>query len=230
MLAETTDGNTRRQITDVLEVDSIEKLRDNVKRLWNSTYSDNGVLKTILANSLWLSDEIDYNKDTLDTLASDYYASSYSGKMGDKGYTSELKNWINEQTNGFLSEQVDRIELSPRTILALVSTIYYRGIWKDKFIDVNNYSGTFFGTGTESTVEFMKQSDGISYFESEGFSAVEKSFDGNSSMYFILPDESTNTTELITDDKFYDFLASPDKYQNNDVGTVTISVRRFDVS
>ena len=82
MLAETTGGNSRGQILNLLQADTIETLRQRVSTLWKDNYRDDGVVTAILANSLWLRDGMTYSRKVLNTLASDYYASSFFGEMG----------------------------------------------------------------------------------------------------------------------------------------------------
>ena len=57
MLAETSDGNTRQQILDMLGAQDMDTLRKNVSSLWKSNYADTPALKSVLANSLWLDGE-----------------------------------------------------------------------------------------------------------------------------------------------------------------------------
>ena len=52
MLAEVSDGNTRKQILDMLGTSDIETLRKNVSKLWEINYVDTPILKSLLANSL----------------------------------------------------------------------------------------------------------------------------------------------------------------------------------
>ena len=61
MLAETSDGNTRQQILDMLGAQDMDTLRKNVSSLWKSNYADTPALKSVLANSLWLDGEETYN-------------------------------------------------------------------------------------------------------------------------------------------------------------------------
>ena len=57
MLAETSDGNTRQQILDMLGAQDMDTLRENVSSLWESNYADTPALNSVLANSLWLDGE-----------------------------------------------------------------------------------------------------------------------------------------------------------------------------
>ena len=98
MLGEMTDGETREQIFDVLNVSTIEELRTLASGVWNSTYSDNGGFKSVLANSVWLDESIRFNRGVANTLSEIYYASSFEGDFSKEKYVSEYCNWINENT------------------------------------------------------------------------------------------------------------------------------------
>ena len=111
MLAETAGGDCREQILDLLEADSIEALRQRANALWRDNYRDDGVVTSLMANSLWLRDGMSYSQPTLDILAEDYYASSFSGAMGSEEYNQALRDWLNAQTNGAAATGVPLAEL-----------------------------------------------------------------------------------------------------------------------
>lgn len=79
MLADTCDGESRDQILDLLGADSIESLRTQAGQVWNANYCDDGALTSVLANSIWLSEDSAFNGGTLSGLARNYYASSFTG-------------------------------------------------------------------------------------------------------------------------------------------------------
>lgn len=85
MLAELTDGNSRQQVLDLLDVPDLETLRTRATALWQSHYVNDGATTCILASSLWLNQDVTFVQSTLDTLSKTYYASTYQGKMGSKG-------------------------------------------------------------------------------------------------------------------------------------------------
>ena len=68
MLAEVTDGNTRKQILDVLNVKDMDVLNKRIEAIWDANYVDTPALKSMLANSIWLKSGIGYNEDTLKRL------------------------------------------------------------------------------------------------------------------------------------------------------------------
>lgn len=102
---------------DVLGYDDMETMRKQLNALWGLNYVDDGVSKNVLAASLWLRNDKEYNQDTLQTLADYYYASSFSGEMGSDGYVQAYQNWLNEQTGGLLGEQVKKLTLNELDII-----------------------------------------------------------------------------------------------------------------
>ena len=82
MLAETTEGDSRREILDALGAEDVEQLRAWADTLWHALYTDDGTASVLLGTSMWLNEGVDFNQDTLDALAGHYYAGSYQVPMG----------------------------------------------------------------------------------------------------------------------------------------------------
>lgn len=119
MLAQVTGGESREQILTLLGSGSMEVLRRQVSDVWNDSYRNDGIQTSILAASLWLNKDVRFHADTMDSLARDFYASSYRGEMGSKPFNKALQDWLNKQTGGLLKEQAGTIGLDSETILAL---------------------------------------------------------------------------------------------------------------
>ena len=243
MLAETAGDNSRAQILNLLQVDSIEALRERANALWRDNYRDDGTVTAILGNSLWLRDGMTYSQEVLDTLARDYYASSFSGKMGTEEYNQALRDWINEQTNGLLAEQAEGLEMSADTVLALASTLYFKAAWYGEFNKENTETDTFHALSGDVDTEFMhKTMEGI-YYWGEHFAAVELRFQEGGSMWLILPDEGYAVDKLLDGGEAMDFLLHDkrgrwDEKAQEYVGAwpgkqfldINLSMPRFDVS
>ncbi|MBQ2735684.1 MAG: hypothetical protein IJF33_07600, partial [Clostridia bacterium] len=86
MLAEVTNGNSREQILDLLDVDDIEALRTQVSALWLSHYLEDGNSSLVFGNSIWLNENETYVEEAFQRLADDYFASSYEGNPLDEEY------------------------------------------------------------------------------------------------------------------------------------------------
>ncbi len=230
MLAETTDGESRKQILDLLGASSIEELRNNASILWNANYCDDGTVTSLLASSAWLSDKINYNQETLTTLAENYYTSSFSGVMGSPEYNKMLQDWLNEQTGGLLKDQASKIEMDPMTVLALATTVYFRAKWADEFYEGNNTKEVFHAASGDVETEFMHESGTNTYFWGEKFGAISKSLENSGSMVFILPDEGVTAEELLAEKEVQDFIYEKYGWENKKTLIVNASIPKFDVA
>ncbi len=243
MLAETAGENSRAQILDLLGAESVEALRARAAALWKDHYRDDGAVTSLLANSLWLRDGMTYSQDTLDILAEDYYASSFSGPMGAEEYNQALRDWLNDQTNGLLAEQAKGLEMAPETVLALASTIYFKAAWSDEFSKARTETDTFHAPVGDVDAEFMRQTTLSTFYWGDSFTAVELRFQQGGSMWLILPDEESSVDELLKSGEAVDFLFAPKYDKIDETGkvvregwtgqkylNVNLSMPKFDVS
>ena len=228
MLAEVTDGDTRAQILSLLGADSMESLRKTAGNVWAANYQNDGAVTSILADSLWLSDSMDYNSNTLARLADSYYASAYRGEMGSEAFNEALRRWINEQTGGLLKDSADGLSLAPDTVIALASTIYFRAKWGSEFSKSATADGVFHAPDGDVTHKFMHETMESTYYAADNFAAVGKYLEGSGTMWFLLPDEGVTPEELLTSGAV-DFLLSQENAESKFM-TIDLSVPRFDVS
>lgn len=232
MLAETTAGESRQELLSLLNAPDLKTLRTRANAVWRANYNDDGVVTAIPAASLWLRDDQRYQKEIVETLASDYYASVFSGPMGGAEYDTELRNWMNEQTGGLLADQISDISFNPNTVMSLVTTIRYHAPWEDPFEKTEERS---FHTPTqEKTATFLTDSefDETCYF-GESFTAAAKSVKiGAGEMYFLLPREGLTPEELIQREETIRFLSGKvwrDQTTHRQV-ILTLSVPQFDAT
>ena len=233
MLAELTDGESRQQILTLLGSESIEALRSQAACVWNANYSNDGAVTSILANSLWLNEAVDFNQTTMDSLAQNYYASSFRGQMGSEEFNQVLRDWINEQTGGLLEAQADDLSMDPESVMAQASTIYYRAKWHSEFSESRTKKGLFNLPGADGeTVEcdFMHKGGSNTYYWADQFGAVSLSLEGSGKMWFLLPDEGVAIDDLLADEQTMEFLNSNGNWENSKHLIVNMSVPKFDVA
>ena len=230
MLSGLTAGDSQKQILDLLSAKTPEALAAQANRIWNALYTDDGVSSTLLGSSLWLSEGIRFKADTLQKIAQNFYASSYTGRMGSPEFDAALQAWLNEQTRGLLTEQAGGVAMSPETVLALATTIYFKASWDDEFDDYNTSSRTFHAVGGDRDAPFMRQiiSRGAVY-TGDGFTAVYKEL-RDSGMWLILPDEGETPADLLNNGAAMDFLSDPEKYATSATVDVDLSLPKFDVT
>ena len=233
MLTETVDGETRAQLLDLLGTEDEETVRTTANALWRALYTDSASGKTLLANSLWLSEGQVYRTETAERLANDYCASVFSVPMGTGDANEAVQAWLNTNTGGLLADAVKNIETKPETVMLLLSTIYFKDQWRDEFYAGGTAEDTFTAAdGTAQRVDFMnKTQDRASYVRGEGYTVAQLSFRGGESMIFLLPDEGTALTPLLRGEAALTDLFT-DVYDNDRAQTAKLiwSVPKFDVS
>lgn len=230
MMTELTDGASRQQILDLFGTRDIDALRQQVGAIWESAYNDNGHEISTLANSLWLENGLNYQQDTMDNIAYYYYASVYQGDLGSQKINNAIGAWINNNTGGFLKKSTSNVNLSPDTILALYSTIYFQAKWQDEFSASKNTQDTFHAPNGDKTVTFMnKKLAQMYYYYGDNFSAVALSLKNGSRMWFILPDEGYCTADVLADGQYMQMVLQQD-WENEKWMKVNLSVPKFDVN
>lgn len=234
MSAELCEGGPRDEILELLQSPDIADLRDSARRVWCASFSMEDSSACLLANSVWLSNSVDYKQPVLDTLAENYFADSFRGDMGSPEYDRLHLQWLSEKTNGYLDGRLPELESKPGTLIYLDSTLYFKGRWFDEFDPADNTEGTFHGTYMEQPCTFMhKTSEGFC-FRGERFSAVSLGMFGAVDMLFVLPDEDTTTNELLTDEEYKSFIATyldfPGYWEKGVHAYINMSIPKFDVT
>ena len=228
MLAETTEGNSRREILDALGAEDVEQLREWADSLWHALYTDDGTAAVLLGTSMWLNEGVDFNQDTLDALAGHYYAGSYQVPMGTDEADQALADWTAEQTRGLIGADGKVLETTPDTLMVLTSTLYAMGRWVNEFQPENNTDDVFTAAdGTQQQAEFMHRTEDANFIRREGYQAAALNSTAGQ-VVFVLPDEGVAPRDLLADP---DFLGSLDVYGEDGIyGEVQWSLPKFDVS
>ena len=230
MAAELTEGETRQQILDLFGVEDTEALRKQVSAVWESVYQDDSNEVCVLANSLWLEKGLQYNREAMDALAYHYYASVYQGDLGSVKINKDIAAWINNNTGKFLKDSTKGIALSPETVMALYSTLYFQAKWSDEFSESENTEDVFHAPDGDMQVVYMnKKLNQMNYYWGENFSAVNLWLKNGSCMWFILPDEGVTVNDVL-DNGTYMKMLLPGEWENCKYMKVNLSVPKFDVT
>ncbi|MCR5611657.1 MAG: hypothetical protein K6F68_07530 [Clostridiales bacterium] len=232
MLAETTAGETRKQILTLLGSSDMEAIRANVIALMNAESNDDGVSASLLANSLWLNRRWSFYEDTLKLLANSYSASSYWGDPGDPAFTLALRQWLNDNTGGLLKDAVDNVRLDADTVLAIASTLYFKAAWENEFNKERTSTETFHAPSGDIKTDFMHGTIGSMeslYYQGESFTAVRQGLKSEAnSVWYLLPNEGVSIAEMLEKEGLA-FINS-DKSMAEDGYIVNITVPKLDVS
>jgi len=203
LLAQTTAGTTRQEILDALGTGSIEELRGETKALWETISSDRAGGRRLLANSLWLDQELDYRQENLDILGTDFYASVHRTELDSSAADADIQDWIDRQTLGLLENaappQAPGRLLSQR-VMTLVSTLYVEDSWDEAFEPANNTEGIFHAPKGDVTCTYMNGLKEMAYYyDGDGFTTVGLFAANGCILWLTLPDEDRDVDDVLED-------------------------------
>jgi len=233
MTAELTSGITQTEVMDVLGISDLEDLRRGVSAVWENIYQNDGREISVLANSLWLDDDVTYRQEVMDILAHDYYAAVYQGNLGSRRTNGAITNWLNNQTGGFLKNRTGKVALIPNSMLAMVSTIYFQSQWANKFDGRNNDERLFHAVSGDVQCTFMNKKEAkMYYYWAEDYGAVSLALENGSSMWFLLPDEDKTVDDILSGGQYMHMITRSEEFpkENRKYMKVNLSVPQFDVS
>ena len=232
MTAELTGSHTQEALLEVLNTESTQQLRTNISAIWEEIYHKEGREISILANSLWLDDEVDFHQDVMDELAYHYYASVYQRDLQGKRTGYAISKWTDAQTGGFLDTRSSGA-MEKNTLLALVSTVYFRSQWSSKFRKENNTQSLFHALGGDVECTFMNKKEAeMNYYWAEDYGAVQLFLENDCSMWFILPDGDKTLEDVLFSGDYAAMISQLDTLpqENCKRMKVNLSVPKFDVT
>lgn len=227
MVTELTEGQTKRQVTNLLGVSDSEVLRQWTQSLWRQLYRDEKDSALWLGNAAFLNEAMTFHKEPLEVLAKDYYASSYCLPMGTSGADKTIAAWLNQQTNDLLTDDTGAIRTEKRDLLRLYNTIYYKAPWQAEFFGGATAEDIFTAAdGTEQRADFMHIAiEGSPVRKGEGYRCASLYLKDGGQMTFYLPDEGVTVEELLQRENLLGELLPVDEW----VVQVNWSVPKFDL-
>lgn len=229
MLAEMTQGESRQEILTLLGTKDMDSLRQQVTSLWNGNYRNDGAMTSVLANSVWVDQDVTVEQKAMEALATWYYASSYQGEMGSAEMDQALRQWLNTQTGGLLSEAVGTVSLPADAVLALASTVFFQDKWSTEFSENTTAEGVFYSPQGEVLCDYMHRSDDQTYYWGDTFGAIRLSMDSDSQMWLILPDEGVSVEQVLTQESLTSLIMQDGSWENQVRILVNLSMPKFDV-
>lgn len=231
LMAEACDSND--QILALLGADSREKLREQANLIWNATYRDDKD-QTLLANSVWLDEGLNFNRTVMDTLANSYYTSVYESDLQSNKTAKAIKDWLNKQTGSILKSNVDRLDVDALTVMLLYSTVYYQAKWADtsKFNKSMNTKGKFHTPSGDVDCTYMNKKEmQTNYYWAEDFGAISLALKDGSRMWLLLPDADKATNDVVSSPEFSSLLFqfASSNYENSKYMKVNLSLPKFDI-
>lgn len=231
MLADSAKGQTQSEILSALNMNNMNLVSSQSGKLFRSLYYDNEFGKLKLANSIWLNKNISFHKSFLQTLATNYYAQSFTADFNDRNTANQMAKWVQQNTGNKLGGDSGEFATDPEQVMTLLNTVYFYDQWVNKF-DKNQTKKETFHLSDGSTVsdDFMNSEyTQYSFVREKGFTSAGLGLKNGNAMVFILPDKGVSP---------YDLLGNPQILaeatgQNKDTvktGKVTFKIPKFNFS
>lgn len=186
MLAEGAEGQTRVEFDNALGgvLYKAENLGGN----------DTVIVKS--ANSVWIDDNFSPRNRYVSLLEKDFDAFLDVLNFADPATLKAINNWCSENTEGKITEILDRLD--PSNVMVLVNALYFNAPWENTFDASLTSDQDFHGISKESKVKMMCRKGSYPYAESNGFQFVQLPYSGQKySMYVILPPEGADIAKLL---------------------------------
>lgn len=149
------------------------------------------------ANSVWVDDDFSIRNRYVGLLEEYFDAQVVNLSFSDPATVKAINNWCSENTEGKISEIVDR--LNPGMVMMLVNALYFNASWVDAFPVENTRAEVFHANSGDVKVPMMSRTGRMNYLEYEGSQVVELPYEGERySMYVVLPASSMGVDKMIS--------------------------------
>jgi serpin B len=194
-------GDTREAFRQVLHYGEWTdmEVNESYKDLMSQLVTLDDHVKFSIANSIWyrlgyevLEAFIATNREYFDAVVEEL-------DFSDPEAVNTINDWIEERTNGKISDMLDFIPSD--AVMYLVNAIYFNATWKYQFDKEDTFEDDFtLEGGALHRCDFMKVEGSFNYTSQEYFTAVELPYgDSAFSMVVLLPNPGVTVAELVNE-------------------------------
>lgn len=151
-----------------------------------------------IANSIWYRDQFTINPLFIQTNHTYFDATILPMNFNDPATVRVINDWVSDKTHGKITQIID--EIDPMTLMFLVNTIYFKGIWQYEFEKDKTVEAAFYLTDVEtSTCQLMQVGGDFNYYADKTVQIIDLPYgDGHFSMTVFLPREAENLDDFIS--------------------------------
>ncbi len=200
MLNAGAEGETQRQITDVLGLDgSVKEINNYFKKVMDEASSVDSTVTIKIANSINVNSARGYH---LIPKYKENMQKSYNAQIDAFDFTNDrnvdiINNWCNAHTDGMIPTIIDRLD--PQAAMYLLNAVFFKASWTDKF-DPNDTRNRIF-TKQDGTIlehKMMHIATKAAYGSNNLYQMLSLPYgNGNYSMYVLLPHKGITIDDII---------------------------------
>src|SRR5690625_3035393 len=125
------EGETKDEIASVLHVDGLknEEMLSANASLLNKLFRDSDSIKLAIANSMWLNDTLEFEKEFSKNNVDYFTAEIEEIAIDDHASVDKINKWVTDATNGKIDSIIEP-PLSANFVVLLMNALYFKGNWK----------------------------------------------------------------------------------------------------
>jgi serpin B len=159
-----------------------EQLQPAMGALLNDLNAAHTGYQLSVANALWAQQGYKFLDDFLNIMKSNYGAgfNEVNFKGAPEAARSTINQWVEQKTQGKITNLLPPGTVSPITRLVLTNAIYFKGDWQMQFDKAQTKLEDFHLSPTETVkVSLMHRDGGFNYFNGGAFQALEIPYKSN---------------------------------------------------
>ncbi|XP_059803542.1 glia-derived nexin isoform X1 [Hypanus sabinus] len=158
------DGRTKQQLSKALKYNSQGTYR-KLKRVEKLLTENRNQDIVTIANGLFVPREFEMEPSFIQKTHEVYQALLRNVNFNDPLKAASIINeWTSNQTKGMITDMISPTILNPATKLVVVNAIFFKGLWKSRFLPENTQSGNFYAAdGTVYQVPLMFQRSAFNF-------------------------------------------------------------------
>jgi serpin B len=153
----------------------------------------------IISNAIWLDKSLQVESEYINSLSDKYFSDLKRTDFNKReSAVSDINRWYSEKTNRRINEVVESANINSVTKLLISNAVYFKGEWHKEFEKKETISAPFFsGVENQYTIDFMKMTETLHYFENTDFQFISKPYrDSDLSFCIILPGKLFGIEEI----------------------------------
>lgn len=200
MLVNGTDGTTRQEILRMMGCEnvSIGDLNDFFKMLLGKSGTLDKSTTLNIANYIAVNKAYHLKERFVNTVSMCYEAGVENLDFTKSSTTTRINNWCKKNTNGMIPSIIDSVD--PAAISYVMNSVFFNGVWKDKFNKKETTSENFYATTKDvEKVKMMHRNGECQYYANENFAAIDLPYcNGTYQMTVLLPSESKSVDDVLS--------------------------------
>jgi len=195
-------NNTANEIAETFEFKdyNIDEFNISFKNLLLSMRDIDEMVKLHTANSIWFEKDFVIKESFTDTVENSYSASIFNKDFKKAETVNEINSWVSNTTEQKITKVIDKQALSD-SVMILISAIYFKGQWKEKFKEENTKEDDFFLMDESiKKVQMMQITRDFDYYEEDNFQMIRMPYGRDkAAMYVFLPKKDIGINKFLND-------------------------------